>query len=191
MACKRVNCAECLTRLVVKNNVQGVEQYLTNLDRSLPMDMYITIPFASLQRALIEHENLYQEGPDVAEYILMKPRDQEHLSFQALIGGENEFWSYAVYPFYAVMVRCAWVKNEIVRMVLKSGIIDPLEKHINIVRWMRNVSCSGVDINLNPRNIIKSMNVLTQLLISPFHNRVMEILKSTSKSHSQIPNDST
>ena len=99
MACKRVNCAECLTRLVVKNNVQGVEQYLTNLDRSQPMDMYITIPFASLQRPLIERKNLYKEGPEVAEYILKKPGHHEHLSFEALIGGENEYWSYAVYPF--------------------------------------------------------------------------------------------
>ena len=58
MFCKRVNCAECGTRMVVKNNVQGVEQYLNNLNRKPPMDMYITIPFASLQRSLIESKNL-------------------------------------------------------------------------------------------------------------------------------------
>ena len=110
MDCKRVNCAECLTRLVVKNNVPRLEQYLTNLDRSLLMDMYITIPFASLQRAMIKHKNLNNEGPDVAEYILKKRGDREHLWFQALIGGENEYWSYAVYPFYEVMVRCAWAR---------------------------------------------------------------------------------
>ena len=114
MTCKRVNCAECLTRLVVNNNVQSVEQYLTNLDRSLPMDMYITILFASLQRPLIEHHNQYKEGMEMAEYILKKPGDHEHLSFEALIAGDNEYRSYAVYPFYAVIVRCEWLSGEIV-----------------------------------------------------------------------------
>ena len=135
MACKRVNCADCLTRLVLKNNIQGVEQYLTNLDRKQPMDRYITIPFASLQRPLIEHKNLYKEGPEVAEYIHKKPGDQEHLSFEALIALDNEYWSYAVYPFYAVIVRCVSVSGEIVRMILKSCIFDPLENHINVGPW--------------------------------------------------------
>ena len=135
MACKRVNCAECLTRLAVKNQVQGVEQYITKLDRTLPMDMYITILFASLQRPLIEHHNLYKEGPEVVEYILKKPGDLDHLSFEALLAGDNVCWSYAIYPFYAVMVHCDWVKSEIVQMILKSGIIDPLHNHINVVPW--------------------------------------------------------
>ena len=85
MACKRVNCAESLTRLVLKNHVQGVEKYISNLGRSLPMEMYITILFASLQQPLIEHNNLYQEGREVAKYILKKPGDHEHLSLEALI----------------------------------------------------------------------------------------------------------
>ena len=61
-------------------------------------------------------------------------------------------------------------------MILQSGIIDPLEKHINIVRWLTNLSSSGVDLKLHPRNIIKSMKVLTQMLISPFRNCVLDIV---------------
>ena len=54
MACKRVHCADILTRLVVKNHIQGVEHYLTMLYHKVPMDSYITAPFASLQRPLLE-----------------------------------------------------------------------------------------------------------------------------------------
>ena len=184
MTCKRVNCAECVTRLVLKNNVQGVEHYLNNLDRSLPMNIYITIPFASLQRPLIEHHNQYKEGVEMAEYILKKPGDHEHLSFEALIAGDNEYWSYAVYPFYALIVRCDWVNSEVVRMILKSGIIDPLENHINVVYWERKLSDNGADYNLHPRNVIKSMNVLTQLIISPFRNHIMDIITEANINNS-------
>ena len=68
-------------RLDEKNQVQGVAQYINKLDRNLPMDIYITLPFASLQRPLIEHHNLYKEGPEVAEYILRKHGDNDNLSF--------------------------------------------------------------------------------------------------------------
>ena len=70
MDCKRVNYSECRTRLVVKNHVQGVEQYIIKMDRTLPLDMNNTNPFASLHRQLIEHQNLYKEGQEVAQYIL-------------------------------------------------------------------------------------------------------------------------
>ena len=73
----------------------------------------------------------------MAEYILKKPGDDDHLSFQALFAGDNEYCSYAVYPFYAVMVLCRWVKSEIVRIILKSGFIDPPKNHINVVYWER------------------------------------------------------
>ena len=74
------------------------------------------------------------------------------------------------------MVRCAWVKSDIVRIILKSGIIDPLENHINVVRWERNVSCNRVDYNFHPRSIRKPMNILTQLLTYPFNKHVRDIL---------------
>ena len=116
----------------------------------------------------------------MAEYILKKPGDHVHLSFEALIFGDNAYWSYEFYPFYAGMVHCHWVKSEIVRMVLKSGIIDTLVSHIHVLRLKGNESSNGVDYNLYPRSLIKAMNVLTQLLISPFRNQVLDILTPLS-----------
>ena len=146
------------------------------MDRTLPIDRHITVPFASLQRQLIEGHNLYKEGLELAEYYLKKPREHEHISFEALIEGDNEGWSYAVYSFYVVVCHCDWIKGEIVIMILKSQIIDPLENHINVACWKRKVTYDGVDYNLPPRSIIKSTKVLTQLLISPFHNHGRDIL---------------
>ena len=159
-----------------KEQCPRLEQYITKLDRTLLMDMYFTIPLASLQRPLLEDHNLYKEGPEVAECILKKPGDQEHISFEALIGGDNEYCSYSVYPFYALMVRCAWVNSEIVRLSLKSRILAPLENHINVVPWERKVSGKGLYNNYHPRNISKQMNILTNLLISPSHNHLTFIL---------------
>ena len=67
------------------------------------MNMFITIPFASDERPLFEHRNLYKVGPEVAEYIRKNPGDHAHLSFEALISGDKEYWSYAVYTFMPLL----------------------------------------------------------------------------------------
>ena len=97
------------------------------------MEIYITVPFASLKRPLIEHHNLHKEGPEVAEYILKKPGDHENLSVEILSAADNEYWRYGIYPFYALIIKCDWVKSAIVTMILKSDIIDPMENHTNVV----------------------------------------------------------
>ena len=61
--------------------------------------MYIRLHFASLQGTLLEHNKPFKEGLEVVEYIRKKPGDHEQLSFEALIAGDNEYYSYAVYPF--------------------------------------------------------------------------------------------
>ena len=152
------------------------------------MEIYITIHLASLERPLIEPQKLKKEGPEVAEYILKKPGHHEHLSFEALIAPHNAYWSYAVYRFYAVMVRCDWIKSKIVRMILKSGTIDPLQNHINVVTWERKVSANGLDCHLYPRSIIKPINILSQLRINPFHNHVIDILP-TLNINGSFPNN--
>ena len=58
--------------------------------------------------------------------------------------------------------------------------IAPLQKYINVVLWERKISCDGLDYNLHPRNNIKPMNILSQLIISPFQNHVMDILNEVN-----------
>ena len=69
MACKRVNCAECLSLMAIKNDVHGVEQYLQKQNRTVPLDLYITVPRINLQREIKEGYNIHKEMPEVVEYI--------------------------------------------------------------------------------------------------------------------------
>ena len=76
-----------------------------------------------------------KETTDIGEYILKGASDHEHLSFAALIASrENpeQRWIHAVHPFYSVILHCDWVRGYIVRMILKSGIIDPFETQIRV-----------------------------------------------------------
>ena len=68
-------------------------------------------------------------------------------------------------------------------------IIDPLENRINVVLWERKESANGLDLTLYPRSISKPMNILTQLLIFPFQNHVMDILTPLNINGS-LPNTS-
>ena len=70
MPCNRVNCAECLTRLALKNNLRGVQRFLCKMDRPMPMEIFITIPFSALPRPMIDFLNVPNETTDIGEYIL-------------------------------------------------------------------------------------------------------------------------
>ena len=135
---------------MIKNHVDGVEQIITKRDRTVAIVRDITNPFASLHRQLIEHQNHYNEGREVADYILKKPSDHDHLPFAAFIGGDEVPWSNAGYHFYSRMDRCDWLKSEILLIILKSGIIDPLENPINVAPWDRKVPYNGVTTTSTP-----------------------------------------
>ena len=44
------------------------------------------------------------------------------------MAAEPEYWAHAVYPFYLILLKCDWIKSEILRAILK--FIDPLESQI-------------------------------------------------------------
>ena len=103
MACKRVNCAECVTSLALKNNLRGVHRFLCKMERTVPMEVFISIPFFARPRPIIDYLNLSKETTDIGEYILKGASQHEHLSFAALVASREypaERWIYAVHPFY-------------------------------------------------------------------------------------------
>ena len=77
MPCNRVNCAECLTRLALKNDLPGVQRFLCNMDRTGPMEILITSPFSALPRPIINYLNVPKETTDIGEYILKGASDHE------------------------------------------------------------------------------------------------------------------
>ena len=54
MPCERINCAQCLTVLAVKNDAGGVTQFLNTIDRSKPFDPYLVIPSDALPTLVVE-----------------------------------------------------------------------------------------------------------------------------------------
>ena len=121
MPCNRVNCAECLTRLALKNDLRGFQRFLCKMDRTVPMEIFITIPFSALPRPIINYLNVSKETTDIGEYILKGASDPEHLSFAALIASREypeQRWIHAIHPFYSVILHCDWVSGDIVRMIL-------------------------------------------------------------------------
>ena len=63
MACKEVNCAECLTRLALTNNVRGVQRYLTNVDRSVPVEPLISILLSAFTRFISRVTTISMRSP--------------------------------------------------------------------------------------------------------------------------------
>ena len=72
MICKRVNCAECLTRLALSTNVRGVQRYLNNMASSVAMETLITIHFSAFPRFIVKGHNDFQEITQVVYYIITK-----------------------------------------------------------------------------------------------------------------------
>ena len=121
MASNRVNCAECHTRMALKNNLRGVQRFLCKMDRTVPMGIFVTVPFSALPRPIINYLNVPKETTDIAEYILNLASDHEHLSFAALTTSREypeQRWIHEVHAFYSVIFHCDWVSGEIERMIL-------------------------------------------------------------------------
>ena len=48
MPCERINCAQCLSFLALKNDPPGVAQFLSNIPKSILFDTYLGIPSDAL-----------------------------------------------------------------------------------------------------------------------------------------------
>ena len=54
MPCERINCAQCLPVLTLKNDAHGVTQFLNNNDKGKPFDPYLVIPSDALPTLGVE-----------------------------------------------------------------------------------------------------------------------------------------
>ena len=187
MPCNRVNCAECLTRLALKNNLRGVQRFLCNMDHTVPMEIFVTFPFSALPRPITNSHNRSKEAGDIANYILKGSSHHNHLSFAALVASREtteQRWTYTVQPFYSLILECDWVNGDIVRLILKSGIINPFETHIQFTLRYQEVEDLFMGIFLHPQYSIETTNIIETLLNSPFHAHVPDVLNATTVNES-------
>ena len=101
MSCKRVNCAQCLTVMVLKNQTRRLNQFLAHLAKSRPFDPYVVVPFTSLPRFIRYSQKEEEDIAQGEEYLLVNP-NEPHLSFEELSSAlidPNRQWEYQLRPF--------------------------------------------------------------------------------------------
>ena len=89
------------------------------------------------------------------------------------MAAEPEYWAHAVYPFYDIVLKCDWIKSEILRVILK--FIDPLGNNIYITHYeSKHFYSVGW-----ARFIIRPINVVTELISSAFQCLLVDVLNET------------
>ena len=129
MPCERVNCAQCLTVMALRNQTRRVKQFLPRFDKTEPFDPYVVVAFTSVPR-FIRFSHI--EGEDkvlVQNYLLLHSND-EHLSFTELFPSvlqPNQQRNCQVPPFYCIIFYCKSVDPDIVTMIIMSDCFIPLQ----------------------------------------------------------------
>ena len=170
MPCNRVNCAECLTPLALMNNLRGVQRYLNNMDRSVPMEALITIPFSAFPRFIVKGHNDFKEISKVGDYILTKSAHQEHLSFATLCAARQDNtiqWAYEAHHFYWAILHCDWINVEIVTTILKAGIVDPTQNQLEIILRYPAMWKHQEIYHLRPKTYGNPLNLIAVILKHP------------------------
>ena len=79
MQCKRLNCAQCLTVMLLNNQTRRVKYFLAHLAKS-QFNPYVVVPFTSLPRFIRYSHNEDEDIPPVEEYLPLNP-NETYLSF--------------------------------------------------------------------------------------------------------------
>ena len=183
MACKVVNWAECLTRLALKNNVRGVQRYVNNMDRRVPMELVITIPFSVFPRFNVKGHNMHQEITQVVDYIMSKSAHNEQLSFVITAAARKDAsttWAYEVHPFYWPIFLCDWIDVEIVTMVLMAGLVDPTKNQFEIIRRYPEQWKHEEIYQRRPTPYTNPLNLIIVLLRTRVQTGVLDLINETN-----------
>ena len=90
------------------------------------------------------------------------------------MAAEPEYWAHAVYPFYDIVLKCDWIKSEILRVILK--FIDPLGNNIYITHYESKhfYTVAGGTFNISP------IIVVSHLISEPFQCLLFALLNETN-----------
>ena len=177
MSCKRVDCAQCLTVMVLKNQTRRVNEFLAHLDKSRPFNPYVVVPFTSLPRFIRYAHNEDKDIPQVEEYLLLNP-NEPHLSFDELtpaLMDPNQQWDYQVRPFYSIIFQCGNVEPDLVTTIIISDCFNLLEIHSEIWRVYLNSGGDWMREN-NLRTVLKPVSLLSTLPASKSSKNAMSIV---------------
>ncbi|KAF0138226.1 MAG: hypothetical protein FD143_3697, partial [Ignavibacteria bacterium] len=120
MPCQRIDCAQCLTMLALKNDAPGVNHFLSKVDKSKPFDPYVVIPSDAIRTWVIEGWNGPKDDGQIREYLLTDSADA-HLMFQEVITQHpisQHGYEYHISPFYMVIKDCRWITPHIISSII-------------------------------------------------------------------------
>ena len=167
MPCGRVNCAQCLTVMALRNQTRRVKQFLAHFDKTQPFDPYVVVPFTSLPRFIRFSHNEGEDILQVQDYLLLHPNDL-HLSFNELspsLMQQNQPWNYQVRPFYCIIFHYKSVDPDIITMIITSDCFNSLQIHHEIWRVYESAGLDW-DQDDNFPTILKPDSLLSTLAAS-------------------------
>ena len=115
MPCERIDCAQCLTVMALKNDAAGVNQFLSNVDKSKPFDPYVVIPSDAIRTWVIEGWIGPKDNGQIREYLLADSADA-HLMFKEVITQHpirKHGYEYHIFTFYTIIQGCIWLSPHI------------------------------------------------------------------------------
>ena len=81
--------------------------------------------------------------------------------------------------FYWPILLCDWFNVEIITMIFKAGLVDPTQNQFEIRRCQQLWKNEEI-YKLSPSRYINPLNLMTLLLRTPFHNRVLGLINETN-----------
>ena len=131
MPCERINCAQCLTLLALKNDAHGVNQFLSIVDKSKPFDPYVVVPSDALPTLVVEGCLRPKDYGELKTNLLADSAEQ-HLAFQVMITEHpitKNGYEFQIFPFYTIIQQCIWLSPRILSAIVDAKLVDPLEVH--------------------------------------------------------------
>ena len=120
MQCERIDCAQCLTVLALKNDAPGVNQFLGKVDTSKPFDPDFEIPSDALRTWVIEGCLRPKDNGQVKTYLLTDS-SHPHLVFQEVVTEHSmtmNGYEYHIFPFYTIIQGFIWLSPTILSSII-------------------------------------------------------------------------
>ena len=136
MPCERVNCAQCLTVMALRNQTRRVKQFLARFDKTRPIVPDVLVAFTSLPRLIRFSDNEAEDIPQVQDYLLLHFNELQ-LSFNELYSSlmdPNQPWNYQDRQFSCIIFHCKTVDTDIITMILMSSIARAISEPLCTLR---------------------------------------------------------
>ena len=83
-----------------------------------------------------------------------------------------------------VIFLCEWINAEIVSIIIKAGLVYPDKHQIEIIRRYPHLWKPLETYHLRPNCYVTPLNLIAEVLKTPIHNRVIDLISETNVNES-------